>query len=97
MGVGTIGTTTKQAIDVEDYEEQPQRRLAFRLVLEAQMFERFPVQRGRMIADSNARLLEFGRQAEEERAHYEDQPQFSEIEIQRLHRILHETPRTAFE
>ena len=57
-----------QAIDVENYEDQRKRRIASRLEGDDQMYEQFREQRARMIAESDARLLEVRLQAEEERA-----------------------------
>ena len=97
MGVGTSGTTIQQAIDVGDYEEQRRRRSASRLEQDDRMYEQFWQERARMIAELDARLLEVGGQAEEERARYAEQVRRREIEIQRLHRTLQQADRNALE
>ena len=56
----------QQVIDVAQYEEQRKRRLACRLEEDDRMYEQFRQEGGRMIAQSDARLLEVRRQAEEE-------------------------------
>ena len=61
------------------------------------MYEQFRQDRARMIAESEARLVEVRRQAEEERAHYGNQGQMREAEIQRLHRVLQQADRNAYE
>ena len=49
------------------------------------------------MAKLDARLLELLRQAEEERIRYEDQVRLREIEIQRLHGVVQQTDRNAYE
>ena len=71
VGVATSGTSAKQAIAVEDQEEQRKGRVACRLDEDDIMYEHFRQERARMIRESAARLLEVRRQAEE-RARYED-------------------------
>ena len=61
------------------------------------MYEQFREERAGMFAESDARLLEVRRQAEEERARFEDQARLREFEIQRLHRVLQQADRNAHE
>ena len=72
-----------------------QTRNASRLEEDDQMYEQFRQERARMIADSDARLLQLRRQAEEARVRYADQERLKEIEIQRLHRVLQQAERNA--
>ena len=73
-----------QPIDVENYEEQRNRRIARRLEEDNRMFELFRQERARMAAESEARIAEVRRQADEERGHYANEVQRREAEIQRL-------------
>ena len=57
VGVGTNGISMQQAIDVEDYKEQRKERLA-RHLEDNRMYEYLRRERARMIAESDARLLE---------------------------------------
>ena len=79
----------EQAIHVEDYEEQRRRRIASRYEEDDCIYEQFREEGARMIPESDARLQEVRRQAEEERLRYADQVRLREIKIQRLHRVLH--------
>ena len=95
MGVGTSGASAMQPIDVENYEEQRKRRIASRLEEDDRMFEQFRQERARMVAESDARLVEVRRQADQERAHYMNQVQLREAEIQRFHRVMQQADRNA--
>ena len=72
-------------LDVDNYEEQRNRRIANRLEYDDRNYEQFRQERARMITDSEAGLVQVRRQAEQERAHYVNQVQMRESEIQRLH------------
>ena len=72
VAVRTSGTSVQQAIDVEDYEEQRKRRIAWHLEEDDRIYEQFSHERARMVDESNARLLEVRRQAEQERVRYAD-------------------------
>ena len=64
------------------------------------MYEQFRQERARIIAESEARLVEVRRQAEEKRARYADQVRLKEIEIQRLQadrNVLQQADRNALE
>ena len=50
-----------------------------------------------MIAESDARLVEVRREAEKERAHYVNQLQMREAEIQRLHRGVQQEDHNGYE
>ena len=50
-----------------------------------------------MIAESDARMLEVGSQAEEDRVRYDDQVRMRELEIQRLYRVVQVADRNAYE
>ena len=54
-----------QPIDVENYEEQRNRRIASALEEDDRMFEQFRQERARMVAVSDARLVEVRRQADD--------------------------------
>ena len=58
VGSGTSATSEQQAIDVEQYEEEGKRRNARRLKKDERMFQQFRQERARMIAESQARLLD---------------------------------------
>ena len=49
-----------------------------------------------MAADSETRLVEVRGQAEEKRAHYVNQVQMREAEIQRLHRVMQQADRNPY-
>ena len=97
MGVETSGNRMQQAIDVDDYEEHRRRGIASRLEEDDRLYEQFRQERARLVAESDARLLEVRRQAEQERARYADQVRLREIEIQRLHRVLQQADRNGLE
>ena len=61
------------------------------------MFEQFRQARTRLIVDSEARLVEVRPQAEEERAHYMNQVQMRQAEIHRLHWVIQQADRNAYE
>ena len=61
------------------------------------MYEEFRQERARMIAESQALLVEVRRQVEDERAHDVNQVQMRDAEIQRLRRVLQQADRNAFE
>ena len=86
-----------QKINVEDYEEQRKRRNTSRLEEDDRMFEQFRQERARMIAESEVRLVEVRRQAEDERAHNMNQVQMREAEIQRLRRVMQQADRNGYE
>ena len=69
IGVRSSGASAQQALNVEDYEKQRKRRFADLLEEDDRMYEQFLQERARMIAESEARLLEVPGQAEDERAH----------------------------
>ena len=96
MGGGTSGTSRKQSIDVANYEEQRNLRIASRVEEYDKMYEKFSLQRARMIAESDALLLVLRWQAEEP-ARYSDQVRIKQIEIQRLPRVLQQADRNALE
>ena len=85
-----------QPIDVKNYEEHRKRRIASRLDEDDRMFEQFRQERARMAAESEARLAEVRRQADEERAHYVNEVQRRAAEIQRLHRVMQQADRNAY-
>ena len=86
-----------RAIAVENYELQRKPRMANRLEEDDRMYELFRQERARMIADPELRLVEVRRQAEDDRAHYMNQVQMREAEIQRLLRVLQQADRNAYE
>ena len=59
------------------------------------MLEQFSQERARMIAESEARLEAVRWQAEDERAHYINQGQMREAEIQRVRRVLQQADHNA--
>ena len=86
-----------QPIDVENYEEQRKRGIARRLEEDDRMFEHFRQERARRAAESEARLAEVRRQADAEREHYVNEVQRREAEIQRLHRVMQQADRNAYQ
>ena len=86
-----------QPIDVENYEEQRKRGIARRLEEDDRMFEQFGQERARMAAESEARLGEVRRQADEERGNYVNEVQRREAEIQRLQRVMQQAARNAYQ
>ena len=84
VGVITSGTTIKQAMAIENYEEHRKRRIACLLEEDDMMYEHFPQERARIIPESDARLLEVRRQSEEERARYEEEGRRRDLEIRRV-------------
>ena len=97
MGVGTNGITMQQAIDVEDYEEQRKQRLARHLEEDDRMYEHLRRERARMIAESDARLLEVRRQPEDQRVREEEEERRRELEIQRLRQVARAADKNADE
>ena len=89
--------STPEAIDLEYYEQQSKQRLARHFEEEDRMDEHLRRQRARMIAESDARLLEMRRQMEQERARYEEEERRRELEIQRLRRAARAADRNAYE
>ena len=61
------------------------------------MFEQFGQERPKMAAESEARLAEVRRQADAEREHYVNKVQRREAEIQRLHRVMQQVDRHAYQ
>ena len=61
------------------------------------MYDQFRHERARMIAESDARLLEVRRQLEEERARYAEEERRRELEIQRLRRVARAADKDAYE
>ena len=86
-----------QKINVEDYEEQRKRRNTSRLEEDDRIFEQFPQEGARIVPESDARLVEVQRQAEDERAHNLNQVQMREAEIQRLRRVMQQADRKGYE
>ena len=84
-----------QPIKVLQYEEQRKRGIAYRLHEYKRMFEQFQQVRARMIAESEARLVEVRRQAEEDRQRYADQVHMREVEIERLSRFMQQVDQSA--
>ena len=69
----TSWMSTREAIDLESYEVQREMLSAHHFEEEDRMYENLRRERERMIAESNARLLEMGRQVEQERPRYEEE------------------------
>ena len=97
MGEATSGASAIKSIDVENYEEQRKRQIASRLEEDDMIFEKFRQERARVVAESEARLVEVRRQAVEERAHYRNQGQMRKAEIQRLHQVILQADRNAYQ
>ena len=89
--------STREAIDLECNELQRTQRLAGHLGEEDRMHEDLHRERTRIIAESDARLLEMRRQLEEERARYEEEERRRELEIQRLRRDARAAEKNAYE
>ena len=73
----------REAINFQEYERQRKRGMEFRLEEHDRMLEHFRQERARMIAESEARLLEVRRQAEQDWTHFAEQVRTREIHIQR--------------
>ena len=87
----------KQVLHVEDYEEQRKRRLSCPLEEHDMWYEQFSEERARIIAESAAPLLEVRRQAESERARYDDQVRLRKMEIQGIHRDVQWAEKNPYE
>ena len=84
-----------QPINVEQYEEQRKRRIADRLQEDNLMYVQFQQERARLIAESEARLVEVRSQAEKDRLRYAEQVHLREEEIQRLRRVMQQVDQNA--
>ena len=87
----------QQAIAVENHDQERKPRMASRLEEDDCMYDQFRNDRARMIGESDARLLEVQRQEVAEIVRYADHGRLRVIEIQDLHRVLHQVDRNAHE
>ena len=77
-----------QPIDVENYEEERNRRFANRLEDDDLRYEQFRQEQMRQPSESEAGLVEVTGQADEDRLRFAEQVRQREVEIQRIHRVL---------
>ena len=84
-----------QPIKVEEYEKQRKRGIADRVQEHDRMYEQLRQERARMITESEVRMVEVRRQAEQDRLRYSEQMHLREAEIHRLRHVMQKVDKNA--